>query len=31
VTVFDATDGSVRLFAGQLAGNELLFVESTVR
>lgn len=31
VTVFDATDGSVRLMAGHLAGNELLFVEPTVR
>jgi hypothetical protein len=31
VTVFDASDGSIRLIAGQLAGDELLFVEPTVR
>lgn len=31
VTVFDASDGSIRLIAGQLGGNELFFVEPTVR
>lgn len=31
VTVFAAADGSVRLVAGQLTGNELLFVEPVVR
>ena len=31
VTVFDASDGSVRLLAGQLSGNELFFLESVVR
>jgi len=31
VTVFDASDGSVRLIAGQLSGDVLLFVEPVVR
>ena len=31
VTVFDATDGSVRLIAGQLDGHEQLFVTPVVR
>jgi hypothetical protein len=31
VTVFDASDGSIRLIAGQLTGNELYFLEPVVR
>ena len=31
VTVFDASDGSVRLLAGQLRGNDLYFLEPVVR
>jgi hypothetical protein len=31
VTVFDATDGSIRLIAGQLEGSELLFAHPVVR
>ena len=31
VTVFDASDGSIRLIAGQLDGNELLFLDPVLR
>ena len=31
VTVFDATDGSIRLIAGQLDGHEQLFLAPVVR
>jgi hypothetical protein len=31
ITVFDASDGSVRLIAGQLGGDDLTFVSATLR
>jgi hypothetical protein len=31
VTVYDATDGSIRLIAGQLSDHDLMFVEPVVR